>query len=101
MFITKPLPFVTFFIDELNRAIKEYNPDKSLTRIQKGWLSFCIMAIFMTNTVCWAKFERVSIGTYSLTAISWIFRRSAIPWDSLLEPVLKIFHAGANLLSIN
>jgi DDE superfamily endonuclease len=84
MFITKPLPFVTSFIDELNRGIKEYNPDKSLTLTQKGWLGFCIMAIFMTNTVCWAKFECASIGRYSLAAISWMFRRSAIPWDILL-----------------
>jgi hypothetical protein len=84
MFITKPLPFVTSFIDELNRAIREYNPDKSLSGIQKGWLSFCIMGILMTNTVCWAKFERASIGKYSLKAISWIFRRSSIPWNILL-----------------
>jgi len=84
MFITKPLPFVTSFIDELNRAIKEYNPEKSLTLIQKGWLGFCILAIIMTNTVCWAKFERASIGKYSAYAISWMFRKSSIPWDILL-----------------
>jgi len=84
MFITKPLPFVTSFIDELDRGIKEYNPEKSLTLTQKSWLGFCIMAIFMTNTVCWAKFERASIGRYSLPAISWMFRRSSIPWDILL-----------------
>jgi len=84
MFITKPLPFVTSFIDELNRAIKEYNPDKSLTFIQKGWLGFCVVAIIMTNTVCWAKFERASIGKYSLDAISWMFRKSNIPWEILL-----------------
>lgn len=84
MFIIKPLPFVRSFIDELNQGIKEYNPDKSLTLIQKGWLGFCIMAIIMTNTVCWAKFERASIGKYSLVAISWMFRRSTIPWDYLL-----------------
>lgn len=84
MFIIEPLAFVTSFIDELNRAINEYNPDKSLTRIQKGWLGFCIMAILMTNTVCWKKFERASIGKYSLAAISWVFRKSTIPWDYLL-----------------
>ena len=84
MFIIESLPFVTSFIAELNQAIKEYNPDKSLTCTQKGWLGLCIMAIIMTNTVCWKKFERASIGKYSLAAISWIFRRSTIPWDYLL-----------------
>ena len=38
----------------------------------------------MTNTVCWAKFERASIGKYSVAALSWMFRWSAIPWDILL-----------------
>jgi len=72
MFIIKPLPFVTTFIEELNQGIKEYNPDQRLSRTQKAWIGFCIMAILMTNTVCWAKFERASIGKYSLAAISGI-----------------------------
>jgi hypothetical protein len=60
MLIVEPLPFVASFIDELNLAIKGYHPDKSLTRIQRGWLGLCITAILMTNTVCWKKFERAS-----------------------------------------
>jgi len=55
MFITKLLPFVTSFIDELNRALKEYNPYKSLTSIQKGWLGFCIAEIKAAEDISWAN----------------------------------------------
>lgn len=43
------------------------------------------MGILITNSVCWAKFERASLGNYSLKALSWMFRHSKIPWDSLLK----------------
>jgi len=42
------------------------------------------MAIFVTRTVCWAKFERACLGKKSKAAISWTFRHGAIPWNVLL-----------------
>lgn len=84
MFIIEPLPFVTAFIDEIDQGIKEHNPNASLSGTQKSWIAFCIMAILITNTVCWAKFERAGLGRYSLAALSWIFRNSKIPWKLLL-----------------
>lgn len=84
MFITKPLAFVAQYIDAVNQALQQFDSSKRLTRIQKSWLAFCIMGIFMTRTVCWAKFERASLGKYSLAAISWMFRKSKIPWNWLL-----------------
>ncbi len=85
MFLSEPLPFIVNFLDDINQAIKEYDPDLALSRIQKSWLMFCIMGIFLTRTVCWAKFERASLGKYSLPAISWMFRKSKIPWEMLLS----------------
>ena len=90
MFIIKPLPFVKTFIDELNKGIKQYSPKSELSNIQKGWLSFCIMAIIYTNTVCWAKFERIGLGKYTLSALSWMFRNSKIPWNILLQISVSI-----------
>jgi len=90
MFIIKPLPFVETFIDELNNGIKQYSPNSELSNIQKGWLSFCIMSIIYTNTVCWAKFERIGLGKYTLSALSWMFRKSKIPWDILLQISVSI-----------
>ena len=35
MFIHKPLPFVTSFPEDINRAIMEYYPNKRMTRIRR------------------------------------------------------------------
>ena len=51
MLIEKPLPFVTTFIEALNDAIKIHQPGSELSRTQKYWLSFCFMAILITNSV--------------------------------------------------
>ena len=90
MFIVKPLPFVTTFIDDLDEAIEESKPGWGLSGIQKAWLSFCILAILVTNSVCWAKFERASLGRYSLAALSWIFCHSKIPWDLILQMSVRV-----------
>jgi hypothetical protein len=84
MFISAPLPFVKAYINEIGYAMKQYDSKLHLTRSQKSWLAFCIMAIFVTRTVCWAKFERACLGRRSCAAISWMFRHSSIPWEILL-----------------
>ena len=84
MIFTEPLEFVADFIESIDQGLREYDSNLRLTRIQKSWLSFCVMSVFLTRTVCWAKFERACLGTYSMAAISWMFRKSKIPWDMLL-----------------
>jgi len=84
MFISEPLEFVANFVKNLDQELQQFNLDFKLSTIQKSWLSFCIMGIFLTRTVCWAKFERACLSTRSIAAISWMFRRSKIPWDDLL-----------------
>jgi len=84
MFFANPLEFITTFIEDINQGLKEYDSSLKLTRIQKSWISFCIMGIFLTRTVCWAKFERACLGSYSMAAFSWMFRKSKIPWNALL-----------------
>lgn len=90
MLITEPLPFITEFIEGINEIIGTYRPGCSLSLIQKSWLSFCIMAVFITNSVCWAKFERAGLGQYSVQALSWMFRNSKIPWDFLLTAGVRL-----------
>ena len=84
MFISDTLPFVRIYIDEIDSALKEYDENAKLTKTQKAWLGFCVMAIFVTRTFCWAKFERACLGSRSSSALSWMFRWSAIPWQILL-----------------
>jgi len=85
MLSIEPLPFIKDYVQQLNAAIKAYCPEKSLSRIQQCWLSFCIMAIIVTNSICWARFQRASLGRYRIGALEWMFRKSKIPWDLLLQ----------------
>ncbi|MDI1293103.1 MAG: transposase [Methylobacter sp.] len=40
--------------------------------------------MLLTNSVCWAKFERASLGEYKIAALSWMFRETKIAWHYLL-----------------
>jgi hypothetical protein len=81
---SKPLPFVTGYIEVLNEAIGKHKPGVKLSSIQRSWLSLCIMAVLVTNSVCWSRFERASLGIRGLAALSWMFRHSKVPWEMLL-----------------
>jgi len=43
------------------------------------------MGMLLTNTVCWKAFARAGLGGYRLGALSWMFRRSKVAWDGLLQ----------------
>ena len=85
MWLSEPLPFIEDFIDELGSGLQVHNPKIKLSGIQRGWLGFCLMGIILTNSVCWARFERMSLGKYKIAALSWMFRHSKIPWGTLLQ----------------
>jgi hypothetical protein len=90
MVIGKPLPFVSAFIDTIDNAIAEHNPGQGMSALQRAWLSFCLTAVLVTNSICWARFERASLGTYSLAALSWMFRHAKIPWERLLVTSVRV-----------
>jgi hypothetical protein len=48
------------------------------------------MGILVSNAVCWAQFERASLGHYSLAALSWMFRKSKMPWECLLQMSVRV-----------
>ncbi len=91
MIIGEGLPFITDYVKALNATIKSQSPDSELSKIQCYWLSFVILGILITNTLCWARFERFSIGGYKKSAICWMFKKAKIGWNLLLQAsVLKI-----------
>lgn len=91
MVISEPLPFVTEFLDALDAALQVHKPlAPGLSRIQRGWLGFCLMGILITNTVCWAQFERASLGRYAVGALSWMFRHAKIPWERVLQASVEV-----------
>ena len=90
MIIGKPAPFVRTFIDAVDQAIRQDHLGSGLSAMQRSWLAFCVTATLVTHSICWARFERASLGTYSMAALSWMFRHSKIPWDHLLVASVRV-----------
>ena len=90
MVIGKPAPFVRAFVAAVDDAIREYHPSHTMSATQRAWLAFCVTAVLVTNSMCWARFERASLGTSSLAALSWMFRHSKMPWEQLLVASVRV-----------
>ena len=90
MIIGKPAPFVSAFVAAMDDAIRAHQPSCGMSAMQRTWLAFCVTAVLITNSICWARFARASLGTYSLAALSWMFRHSKIPWDQLLVASVRV-----------
>jgi hypothetical protein len=92
--IGEGLPFIRDYISAVNTAIKQQDPGKSLTRIQSYWLSFVILGLLVTNSLCWKRFEKFSLGRYSTAGLSWMFCKARIAWESLLQAsIIHLFSA--------
>ena len=98
MFIGETLPFVREFVDDVDRALGQIEPTAGLSRIQKQWLAFCLLAIMVTNSVCWKRFERASLGAHSAKSLSWIFRRSKGFWTCLLRASVQVILARYGIM---
>ena len=86
----QPAPFVSAFVDAVDEAIRAHSPRHGMSTMQRAWLAFCVTAVLVTNSICWARFARASLGSYSLAALSWMFRHSKIPWDELLVASVRV-----------
>jgi hypothetical protein len=84
MVMGQPAPFVSAFVEAVDDAMREHHPSHTMSATQRAWLALCVTAVLGTNSICWARFERASLGTYALAALSWMFRHSKMPWDKLL-----------------
>lgn len=90
MFMGNTLPFARDYVEEVDQAIRHITPNAGLTRIQQGWLSFCIVAILVTNSICWKRFERASLGVWSQAALSWMFRQQRRFWGVVLRASVHV-----------
>ena len=59
----KPAPFVSAFVAAVDDAIRAPQPSCGRSAMQRTWLAFCGTAVFVSNYICWARFERASLGT--------------------------------------
>lgn len=82
---------MTAFVEAVNDAIQEHDgTSRGLSTLQRAWLGFCLMGIMVTNSICWARFERAGLGGYSLAALAWMFRYSKIPWEWLFQMSTRV-----------
>src|SRR5256714_10132824 len=90
MMIGKPAPCGRAFVEAVDDAMREHHPSHAMSATQRAWLACCVTAVLVTNSMCWARFERASLGTSSLAALSWMFRHRKIPWDALLVASVRV-----------
>src|SRR5712691_12319696 len=90
MSIGTPAPCVRAFVAAVDAAMRAQQPSCGMSAMQRTWLAFCVTAVLVTNSMCWARFERASLGTYSLAALSWMFRHSKMPWEQLLVASVRV-----------
>jgi len=90
MYINEPAPFIQAYVEELDESLRKVAPGAGLSNLQKKWLAFCLLAIVVTNSVCWARFERASLGNYSMAALCWMFRHASINWSLILQTSIKV-----------
>ena len=72
MLMGEPATFIKNFINDLDTALGELKTNAKLSQSQKMWLGFCLTGILLMNSVCWAKFERASLGSYKVSALLMI-----------------------------
>src|SRR4029453_9390093 len=71
-------------------AIGAHQPHHAMSVTPRTWLGFCITAVLVTHSICWARVARASLGTYALAALSWMLRHSKIPWEKLLVASVRV-----------
>lgn len=102
MIVGKPLATVEAYVHKLSDLMEE--KQLIMTDGQKKWLAFCLTCIIITNTICWRKFSRISLGTFNDALLSWYFRLP-LNWDMLLSMsvnlVLKTFETKEGILLID
>ena len=82
--MSEPAHFIKTFVTDLDAALGKLKLNAKLTQLQRIWLGFCLTGMLLTNSVCWAKFERASLGGYKIAALSWMFREAKVAWHYLL-----------------
>jgi hypothetical protein len=92
-----PAPFVRAFVAAVDEAMRAHQPSGGRSAMPRTWRAFCGTAVWVTHAMCGARFERASLGTYALAALSWMCRHSTIPWDQLLVASVRVMlrHHGS------
>jgi hypothetical protein len=90
MLIGDSLPFVNAYVEELDTVLRTLDAHAGLSVYRKAWLGFCLLAIIVTDSVCWKRFERASLGRWPHARLSWAFRYAARFWQYLLQASVMV-----------
>ena len=91
------LYFISIYVQSLSKQLQLLNKGKGLSRIQICWLGFVLSGIIVSNTICWALFERISNKKHKSTKLIGMFRRAKLPWDKLVLASIKLVLARYGL----
>ena len=102
MIVSKPFPFICQYVERLHDGLCQHHQSVGLTIGQRGWLSFSLRCIRLTETVCWHRLVRASLGQYSEALLSWYFR-SLLSYELLLRLswLLKSFSIYEGILVLD
>lgn len=89
MIVGKPFAFVIDYVNQLNEIMEKVQVKSGMSCGRKNWLSFCLTSIIVTNSICWRKFSRASLGTVTDALLSWYFRGS-MTWELLLSSSVQL-----------
>ena len=82
--------FISEYLKSLNEQIGLINCGAKLSKTQVCWLGFVLSSIIVSNTICWAVFERISYRRFKSIHLLGIFRRAKLPWDKLMLASIKL-----------
>ena len=86
MLFSRSLPFVESFVGSIDVGIRKHDPkSRGLSSFQRFFIKYCLMGAMITNSICWARFERAGLGRLKSSALSWMFWHSHISWNLLLQ----------------
>lgn len=78
-----PLPFLETYLSRLRQIIGDYG--HRLTRIQSDVLAFMLLAMLESQSLCWARFARLSQGRWTDKGLCDMFYRGIDCWPELLN----------------
>ena len=96
MLTGKPLAFVEEYVEKLSTGLEQKQHKPDLTHDQKAWLSFCIMCIIVTESICWRKYVRVGLGQYSEALLSYYFCCD-MTWNLLIAVSIRVLQRHLQL----
>ena len=91
------LYFISIYVQSLSEQLKILNEGRGLSKTQTCWLGFVLSGIIVSNTICWAIFERISNKKHKSTKLIGMFRRAKLPWDKLVLASIKLVFARYGL----